>query len=307
MKSHAFFALSLLVCIGCDKPESKPVEPPSLITFSLSLSQEIIPFPESKSMPPLNIPGPQVETREGEEKELKDQCCTIEYIVYNDKETAPVRNVCYSLQENNLDFGIISDTLEKGVYTIILLAHNSPAGTLAGSTMTFDRVSDTFYLLFELEIEAGQVYHQEVTLSRIVSRIEFVSTDVVPADAGSFAMAVARYPGAIDIQTGEGVVDSSDPVTFTHTFTETEKGTTGLTHAFYSFIPAEEATMDITLTAYTEEAEVLRSREVSAVQPQRNRIVRYTGRLYSYSPSDDEFTVVIDDVWDTPVEEVLPD
>ncbi|MDH6314185.1 hypothetical protein M2137_002979 [Parabacteroides sp. PFB2-10] len=306
MKTHVCWVLALLACMGCNR--SEPVDPIdeslSDVTFSVALSQETIPFPDTKGIPPLDIPDPVVEREEGE-KTLKDQCCTIEYIVYEENEAEPVRKICYSAQED-LDFGIISDALPQGVYTILFIAHNGPGGTLSGSEMGFEKVSDTFYLSMELEVEAGQEYHQTITLHRIVSRIEFVSTDAVPEEAVSFTMDVTRYPNQLDIRTGQGIVANNDPVSFTHQFTEEQIGTTGITHAFYTFVPEEMATMDVTLTAHAE-AEVLRSREVNGITPLTNRIIRYTGRLYSHSPSDDEFIISINDEWDGTDENPLPE
>lgn len=308
MKTRVCWALALLACMGCNRSEPVVDDTLSKVTFSIALTQKTIPFPETKGIPPLDIPDPEIrgDESEGEPKSLTDQCCTIEYIVYEQNEAEPVRQRCYLASENNLDFGIISDALPQGNYTLLFIAHNGSGGTLSDGTMRFDRVSDTFHASLELTIEAGQVYEQDVTLYRIVSRIEFVSTDAVPDEATSFTMDVVRYPSQLNVRTGGGIVPNTDPVTFTHTFTEEEIGTTGMTHSFYTFVAPADATMDVTLTALAE-TETLRTRQVNGVTPLTNRIVQYTGRLYSYSPSDDEFRITINDQWGLTDEKELPE
>lgn len=313
-KSKCWAFIALLAFTGCNQSESEievttddivhPVE------FSLLLSEEILPFPGTRSMPPLDIPEPKAETKGDEEKKkLCDLCTTIEYIVYKKNQNSHIRKKSYTLQENNLDFGIISDNLPEGEYEVILIAHNTAPGELKGNIMSFNKVSDSFHLAFPLTVTSGQQYKENVTLFRIVSKVEFVSKDNVADNAKNFTMEAERYPDQLNIRTGDGVVSQENAITFTYNFQPEDIGKTGFIHDFFTFVPDQSATMDVTLISTDDNDAITRERKIEDITPIRNRVIRYTGYIYTYSPSDDEFTIIIDEdgKWGEPVDNELED
>lgn len=313
MKKSNLWAVCCLFAVlsACSDSDPEVLKSETLypVQFSIRLTEEVIPIPQTRVMPPLNIPEP-IAKAEGESKEIHSLCNTIEYIVFEEGDTEnPIRRTCFEYAENNLDFGIINDSLPLGNYQIAFLAYNSCETALEGTIMSFNKVTDTFYALSTQEIEAKEIVKENIVLRRAVGKIEFVSTDKVPDEAKDFSMTIHNYPSQLNVLTGQGVIpaEGEDPVLI-HSFTQEEKGVSGLTHSFFTFVPESE-TIEVDLATKDTEGLELRSRTVSGISPVANHIIRYTGRLYTYSPSDNEFTITIenDGIWAGETEHELND
>lgn len=298
MKAIKFIIwVSLLALLSCQPSEKESViiEEDKLfpVEFSLTLKEEIMPFPGTRSIPSLDIPEPTAQTKgDEEEKELQELCCSIEYIVFKDGEDTPCRNITFTKED--LDFGIISDQFQQGEYNIYIIAHNSPDAEISGTTLKFDEISDTFYYFHYLEVMPENDHSETITLYRVVSKIEFVSTDKVPENAKEFTIQLENYPYQLDLITGHGIIPEEPSPIFTYSLTE-HIGETGLTHAFFSFVTEEETDITAELKTIDTSDEILRERTVTGITPITNHIIRYKGRLYTPSHSDDEFTITIDE------------
>lgn len=328
----------LLLLFSCD-PADENLHPLAEekfpVCFSLGLDETVLPFtssipgPATKSIPDFSIPEPTPETGGTEpegggdgsgentpppdapeiDQEVGDLCTQIEYIVYaSDGLKECIKQRHFNRNDLNIDFGIVYDTLPAGNYRIVFIAHSSKTAVLTDRKLTFDALSDIFYASAQPTIGTGQTLSRDFTLARIVSQIEFVSTDPLPTGQQTFSIAVDRYPNTLDLESGQGIA-SAQPVSFTYTFTAGDVGKTGRRHAFFSLIPAGNGTLDLQLTATDGKGNPTRQRTLSGVRPLANRILRYTGRLYSFSDTDNTFNLNIDHngKWDEPLEEELPD
>lgn len=85
---------------------------------------------------------------------------------------------------------------------------------------------------------------------------------------------------------GKGVI-SDTPHNISHTFTSEEKLKTGTVHSFYTFIPPGNEKIAVTLTTTDNSSNILRKRTVANISPIANKIIRYTGILYT-PPKPDE-------------------
>jgi len=302
--------MSILALLSCNSSEQEPEtfqEEVFPLKFSLSLKEEILSFPETRGIPPLNIAEPIAVTR-GDDipKSLKEQCCIIEYIVFKDGGDVPYRNMTFTRED--IDFGVISDQLPRGEYEFIMVAHNSSSVEISDNHLVFDRLTDTFYNTFYLDIEPGNNHEESITLYRVVSKVEFVSTDIVPENAKEFTIQLDKYPCLLDMFTGHGVIPEEDPILFSYSLSD-HIGNTDITHAFFTFVPEEGASLIANLKAINTEDGILRERIVEDIQPVANKIIRYKGRLYNSSHSDDEFTITLDEdgEWSETIEKDLGD
>lgn len=302
--------LALLSCNSSPDPVDPrfvdPEEEVFPVKFSLLLKEEVYSFPETRGIPPLNIPEPIAVVRGEDPKTLEDLCCQIEYIVFKDGETTPYRNLTYTRED--LDFGVLSDELPRGAYEFVVIAHNSSSVSLQGNALAFDRVTDTFHHAFFLEVEPGDIHEETITLYRVVSKIEFVSTDIVPDDAKEFSIRLDKHPCLLNLSTGHGLAPEEQEPLFTYSLTE-YIGSTDVTHAFFTFVPEEGVSLTAHLKAINTTDDILRERTVENIQPVVNKILRYTGRLYNSSHSDDEFTIILDEngEWSETIENELGD
>lgn len=265
------------------------------VQFTIGLRNEVLPFPATKRIPDFNIPEPTPKNPDagddpsGPDVDPENLFNQIEYIVYQaGKPDVQIKHKRYTPQDP--DFTIVYDSLPAGNYHLCFLAHSDKSLSVSGQTASFGKVSDTFHLFLTQEIKTGEKVVQDVTLQRVVSKIEFVATDAVPKNLKSFAMHIAGYQNRIDLTTGLGI-STDTPYTRTDTFKDSDIGKTKFSHSFYTFIPATGSTLSATLTATSRIDDITRERIIDDIQPVRNQIVRYTGVLYTPRESDDTFTL----------------
>lgn len=311
MKKKDLYALACALCFaGCNHPSADEVEIVKKVyplQFSIQLEKEELPFPSTRSMPPNTIPEPTVPGQDHTDKELNDLCSGIEYMVFGQAEN-PALIKHRRFTPDMEDFGIIYDTLPPGNYLISFLAHQSATTTISGSTMTFDEVTDSFHCSQPVAVRADSNIPEDIILQRIVSRIEFCATDTVPAAIKQFDIGISNYAGKLNLLTGKGIIKDSEQ-TISHLFTPTETGKKEMCHTFFTFISAGNEKMSAHLSAIGMNNQLLRERIVPDIIPQANKIIRYTGRLYSKPSSDETFwlTVLGNGKWETTEEKELTD
>lgn len=316
MKREVLQALAcVLYLTGCNNDPSleevvHPVDEIYPVQFSIQMEKEVISFPTTRSMPDSSIPEPSISKAEGD-AELNELCSTIEYIVFKEEESSTFvhhKKFVYDASSQDVDFGIVYDSLPKGNYTFYFLAHNSQASTLSGTTFSFDDISDTFYEALPLEIGVAEIVSENISLQRIVSRIEFMATDSVSVALKQFKMEIEGAANQLNLTDGAGIKASAKQ-TFTYTFKNEDIGKVNKTHSFYTFIPATGNTIAAHLSAIALNDEVIRERQIDNIIPEKNKIIRYKGRLYSRSESEDTFQISIFDngKWQEPTEKELPD
>ena len=319
MKKNELVAIACLLCFCCCNGTEKEVPNPDLqeelspIQFTIDLQKEVLPFPVTKSIPELNIPEPIPQNPDAEEDpstpdiDPDNLYNRIDYIVYQSgKPDILVKHKQFTPQDP--DFTIIYDSLPSGDYHICFLAHSDKNISVSGQTALFSKVSDTFHLFLTQEVQTGERIIKDITLQRIVGKIEFISTDAVPKNLKSFTINVSNYQNKIDLTTGNGISQNT-PYTQTDTFNDSDIGKTNFSHSFLTFIPAPEFMLKAHLSAKNQINEVTREREVNDILPLINHIIRYTGILYTPKESDETFTLDIlnDGKWDSPIDKDLKD
>ncbi|MCC8171816.1 MAG: hypothetical protein LIP00_08540 [Parabacteroides sp.] len=305
MKQILVTVTAIFLCIlpGCtpladETPLSAGTNYP--IQFHIDFQEETLPFPATKSMPGQTIPEPEAY----KSADATGTYNRLEYMVYKDGETVPLKKRHYT--ESDTDFGIVYDSLPEGKYRIGFLAHSSPHPVLSEENVfSFDSISDTFFLLKEIEIRAGEEISPDITLERIVSRIEFVATDEVPAHLSQFDVKIGRYPDRFSLFGQQGIT-ATDTVSLSRVYSGKETGQKNTVHAFYCFIPPQAEKIGVRLEARNAEKETYYARTIE-ISPLLNKIIRYTGRLYTVPFSDDTFVPEINSAWGGTIENELPD
>ncbi len=307
--------ISLISLISCQSHETDidvEGEEKFPVSFAICLSEEVLPIPGTRAMPDFNMPEPEAvlsgTNPESEVKELSDLCKVIEYVVYdNSKPEGTLRHRCFTPTDD--DFGIVYDSLPAGEYTLAFLAHSSVCEGLEERVMRFDKVSDTFLDTLRLKVQRGAQVNEHVVLKRVVSKIEFVAKDTVPAGVKTFCVSSHPSYDKLNILTGQAVLKDFT-YSLSHTFTAAERGKTGLRFAFLTFVPSADASsLDVTLITKDALDKEIYQQKVSAVRPLVNRVVRYSGSLFTPPDSDNTFPIEIDDEgkWGEPDEHELPE
>lgn len=315
MKKNVLWAIaSLLLCLNsCGKSEKEVIPTVRQIIpleFSIHMEPEVLPFPTTKTIPPLAIPEPSPKNPDEDTPTLPgentDEPYThLDYLVYPAGEPDRlIKRKRYT--STDADFGIVYDSLPSGDYQLCFLAHSDKELTISGQTAAFTKVSDMFLAFHPLTVRSGAEIIQDIDVSRVISRIEFVSAEALPQDLKSLEMNITGIQNKIDLATGLGISEEA-PFTLTYEPRSEDIGKTGLTYSFQTFIPPGEKHLSVHLTAYSKEGTMICERDVADIKPIRNRVIRYTGRLYTPPGSDDTFTIHIsnDGKWDDPIENDL--
>ncbi|OAV67738.1 hypothetical protein Barb4_02340 [Bacteroidales bacterium Barb4] len=289
MKKKDYLAFVCLFCLlGCSKPDINLMpEKKFPVQFSLRLTEEVLPFKAHTIEPP---------TDSAEVCELDELCNAIEYIVFKeDNTTKPIRSQKYTPADE--DFGIVYDSLPSGNYNIVFIAYTSCIATLLGHVMTFNKLSDTFHSAFTLKIQSEEGLTKDVSLNRIVGKIEFVATDTLPAEIIRFAAEITPYSKQLDVITGKSTVPlgSIESYTMGYDFFPEEEGKANLSLSFLTFIPSPNEKFNIETKAFNTGRKITRQRNINDVTPLANRTIRYTGQLYTPAVSDDTFDIEIEE------------
>lgn len=322
MKPHALWLIVLWTglagCLPTEVIDPSGDSPAIPIQFTLGLRTEILPFPALRSMPDTAFPEPALPDGNadtpppdlGGNQDLNELCTRLDYLVYPEGETdIPLKHKHFAVEDANMDFGIVYDSLPAGRYRFVFIAHSSEETEFADGAARFDEVSDTFFASEERAVSTSSGSQTaDISLRRPVCRIEFVSTDAVAADLKTFEMRVERYPEGLHTATGYGTATTVTQA-FLHTFTAQESGKTACTHAFYTFVPPDTGTLDIELTATDQAGKITRQRKLTGIAPLPNRVIRYSGRLYTPAESDDTFRLDVYEggKWEAIDEVELPD
>lgn len=285
------------------------------VKFQLDLAKEVLPFPQTKAMPSLDVGEPISKAEEeGGGTSTPDPVTPdvatseyyqyLEYIVYTEGSDVPMKRTRFDLnhEETNGITASVVDSLLPGSYHFCFLAHSDENVSFNEQTATFTKVGDTFHHYETLEIEEGAKINENYTLKRIVGRIEFVSTDKVADNLASLHIEVDNYPYAIDLTTGTGL-SSNSKYTQEDTFIDSQRGQDRQTHSFFAFQPASGEKLTIQLTATDNEGNITRYRNAIESSPTWNHIIRYTGVLYTPKVSDDTFSIEVEKDWNTEIED----
>lgn len=291
MKKELYTAACLLLLASCSDSASEQIKPEGRlypVQYNVCLDKEILPFSSTRRMPETNVPEPIAV-----EQELDSLCSSIEYVVYDgNSSSAPLKHRTYHTGDE--DFGIIYDTLPEGSYRVSFLAHQAKSAAFAGNVFSFDSITDTFLDTTSFIIgEEDSDISRDITLRRIVCRVELRASDAVPEDIGRFDISVTNHSSAVSILSGEGIASSSAKM-FSYGFETSDIGKTGKTHSFLTFIPAATTKLTAVTSALSTEGKVLRSRTIADILPIADKIIRYTGRLYTFpGPNEAEGTFTL--------------
>ena len=281
--------LSFSVCIfvlflffSCTQTEEKTTEQRLYsISFQLIKDFEVLPFSRTKSIP-TNKPA---EPHAKEEQENASLFSQIEYLVYH-KESGSVVKSQVLTEHNSDDFGMyIYDQLEAGTYTIVLFAHSASNLSLLGNEAQFQEMTDAFYATKDVVVGAEDEGDPiEITLKRLVAKVELVGTKSVPANAAKFIVEVEEHYRSILLKNAE--TTTSGTLKKEYLLAGGINPADAPAYSFYTFVPepisGDTAYLSgIKLTTLDINEDTLHTIKLRAVPVVKNRVTRYSGSLYT--------------------------
>lgn len=183
---------------------------------------------------------------------------------------------------SDANFGSPSVSLGYGTHHLYFVTSRcaSPVLDTDASTLSFSRVSDTFWKDYELTVTSSTSSTISVELDRIVAKLRVTITDVVPDDAATFNITPHTWYYGFNYMTGTPIAATTD-ATSTINIPSSSLGQQNVMMSMFSFSPASDWQTNVTLDSKTSSSVVIGNASVANVPFARNRITNVTGDLYS--------------------------
>lgn len=267
-----------LLLFSCSKEEAvKPNEIKHEVKFTVStFSQEITDISYAKA--------------------LNTSIGYLDYIVFNSS-GAKVNRISQTSADAN--FGVVSDQLSAGTYTVIIVGSKNPISiglenSLNGIGVVFSQhVYDSFYRKVTITV-GNENIAQNITLDRFVSYVELVLTDAIPANAKKIVLNIEN-----DHQSYFLSSESSSGVIIFNTEKVVETAAIGTTNfTMGTFVLNTKDPLTINIRAYDVDNKIIAEKKVTNVTCVKNRKTILTGKLFEgTTPSSASFTVSVNDTF----------
>lgn len=185
--------------------------------------------------------------------------------------------------KTDANFGEFSLSLPMGNYTMVALAYyNSDASPLeltspTAAAFTGTRAYETFAATQEVVISNTNAVDISATLSRIVSKLQVVSTDGKTADVSNVRMTFSAGGKSFNPTTGLATVNTG----FANTVSNSSSVGNTSTSLSFLFLATDEQDIDVTIETLDADGNTLFSKTVSNVPFKRNRVTKLIGAMYT--------------------------
>ena len=202
------------------------------------------------------------------------------------------------IHQSNADegFGVLSVSMGYGEHTLYFVASRgtTPTTDTDAQTITWSKPSDTFWATATVTVSPSSASSQDVSLSRVATRLRITVNDEVPAVAAKFVITPSQWYYGIDYTTGNGIAPSSNQpreVSIPSSYI----GTSGqLAIAIFGFVPSADYQTDITAALKASDESTLGIVTLKDVTLKRNITTAYSGGILGTSKA---FTLTADDTW----------
>lgn len=173
--------------------------------------------------------------------------------------------------------------MKYGDHHVYFLAHSSTEGDMEGMKYTPEKVTETFWKDFSIQVNENMNPNQELQMKRVVSRAMITVKDAFPPSVKAVRMTVGGHLRTLDVMTGNGVTDSASDYAITWKLDDEYAGRSGLYFSVYTFTPTESEEFDVTLKieALGADGKMLYGAQASGVPLLRNRCTNAICRLFS--------------------------
>lgn len=195
--------------------------------------------------------------------------------------------------DENFDSPSITLSYASHHVYIVVSRGATPTVETAAHTITWDKVSDTFWKDYTIDVTSSSTKNRSCTLARVVTKLKVTPTDEIPADMASLVLAPSMWYSGFDYKTGNPMGDAA--VERVISVPASYAGTTGqLSASIFSFSSSTAWTSDVTVTAKDGSGASIGSVTMTAVPFVRNRATEMSGRMFAEKSS---VSLTLDDTW----------
>lgn len=179
-------------------------------------------------------------------------------------------------------FGDFDLSLPMGSYTMVVAYKTQDDSPFvltgpAAAAFTGAHAFETFATTQAVNITSTSDVNLSATLSRIVAKLQVLSTDGKTANAASIRMTMSAGGKGFNPATGLATSNTG----FANTVSISAATGSTSNSISYLFLATDEQTMDVAIDVLDSDGNSISHREVSDVPFKRNRLTKLTGSLYS--------------------------
>ena len=280
-------ALILMVCASCEK---------------MVIDEEEQPEKTSNANLILRVSKSSFHPYDGDTKtvvDMADYCSRFNFVLYQDGKK--VKAVTQMKDEAGNDFGQVAMTVSTGTYQLMVLAHSSVGGNPVLShpeEIQFTNqlgYSDTFYYYGTIEVTTDQTSH-DIMLNRATTMVRLNFDEVFPENMGNMKIYYTGESGVLNATTGFGGTTNSkqEKIVNLSSFAGQHK-TYSL--PIYTFMREETGTLNIKITAYNNEGEVIVERSYEDVPIEHTKATDFVGEFFEHE-TQQAFSFKLETDWE---------
>lgn len=196
-------------------------------------------------------------------------------------------------------YGKFSATLPYGDYVFVFLGYDGSRKAVLDNpeSISFanDYVPNLFLKTVELNVSAETAASQSISLKRRVAAFKLSSEGTIPQTLNK--MACVMNGGGHHLNALTGLASTTEERTSINTVASLA-GKESMGISYYTFLPADETTMNFTVTATDQAGEVIRSRQFTNVPMKINQRTTYRGNFFAQDQYTQAFTLQLEtDEW----------
>lgn len=191
-------------------------------------------------------------------------------------------------------FGTVVMDADYGKHDYVFVGHNSVTCSYDNekSELTFDKILDTFTAVHTIDVALETDETQSVKMLRQVAGIKLVMQDAIPQNAASIELTVNGYSSALNPKTGKGSMSIEHIRTWE--YSTSNIGKTNTSYTLYTFLPAEDHTVDITIRVEGTDGKDIVNYTIEDVSVEKNKMTVISGYLLSMEMTT---SVSVDGEW----------
>ncbi|HEX3384781.1 MAG TPA: hypothetical protein VHS53_06325, partial [Mucilaginibacter sp.] len=219
------------------------------------------------------------------------------YIVYDNGGHAVNAPLVQDSTMNNM--GMIADSLPSGTYTVVFIGGKKGLtlnnyGVIIGAGFGYpgSKWQDTFWDSFSLTVDNNNV-SKDVTLCRVVGKLELQLLDNIPANADSLVMTI--NPEAQYMSNNGGQPQGQQMVTYSMAIPAGAKGHPNF--VMDRLIGNTATPFIVSIKCKDSGNNVIASATASSVSVHANMKTILSGNLFATGPASQNFTIKADTAW----------
>lgn len=226
---------------------------------------------------------------------LGDYIATLQVFDYMDGDL--VNSITQDKEDEG--FGTIPLKSDYGTHEYVFVGHNSVTCSYDNgkSELTFDKILDTFTATQTLEVNIDTEEKQSVRMERQVAGIKLVMQDAIPQNAACIELTVEGYSSILNPETGKGSAGTRHVREWE--YSTSNIGKTGTSYTLYTFLPADDHTVDITIRVESTDGKDIANYTIEDIPVEKNQMTVISGYLLSLETTT---TVSVNGEWGADIE-----